>query len=91
MIKKWPEIIMYSRPLCGDCIRSKNFLENNQIPFQEINILEKASSIEEMKKINKGRESVPTIIINNNTVIIEPTDYDLMKAITKELDITETK
>ena len=44
-----------------------------------------------MKKINKGRESVPTIIINNNTVIIEPTDYDLMKAITKELDITETK
>ena len=91
MIKKWPEIIMYTRPLCSDCVRSKKFLENNQIPFKEINILENNSAKQEIKKINKGRESVPTIIINNNTVIIEPTDSDLMKAITKELDITETK
>ena len=91
MIKKWPEIIMYSRPLCSDCIRSKNFLENNHIPFKEINILENESAIKSMKKINNGKESVPTIIINNNTVVIEPTDDELIKAITKELDITETK
>ena len=42
-----------------------------------------------MKKINNGKESVPTIIINNNTVVIEPTDDELIKAITKELEITE--
>lgn len=89
MIKKWPQIIMYSRPLCIDCIRSKNFLENNDIPFKEINILENESAIKSMKKINNGKESVPTIIINNNTVVIEPTDDELIKAITKELEITE--
>tara|TARA_B100000029_G_C17561392_1_gene953522 strand:- start:1746 stop:2024 length:279 start_codon:yes stop_codon:yes gene_type:complete len=89
MRKKWPEIIMYSRPLCSDCIRSKNFLENNHIPFKEINILENPSAKKDMKKINNGRESVPTIIINNNTVVIEPTNYELMAAITKELKITE--
>ena len=72
-----------------DCIRSKNFLENNHIPFKEINILENESAIKSMKKINNGKESVPTIIINNNTVVIEPTDDELIKAITKELEITE--
>ena len=31
MKSTYPKIVMYSRNLCSDCIRSKNFLEKNQI------------------------------------------------------------
>ena len=40
MKSTYPKIVMYSRNLCSDCIRSKNFLEKNEIPFEEINIIE---------------------------------------------------
>ena len=89
MIKQWPEIIMYTRPLCVDCVRSKNFLNKNKIPFKEINILEDNPAQQKVKKMNKGRESVPVILLNNSTVIIEPTDYELIKAIEKESKITD--
>ena len=36
----YPEILMYSRNFCSDCVRSKAFLDNNKIPYKEINILE---------------------------------------------------
>ena len=43
MERNYPKILMYSRNLCSDCIRSKNYLEKNEIPFEEINIIENAS------------------------------------------------
>ena len=76
---------MYTRPFCGDCLRSKNFLNQNEIPFNEVNILTDNSAKQKVKKINKGREIVPTIVLNDNTIIIEPTDNDLMIAIETEL------
>ena len=62
----YPKILMYSRSFCSDCVRSKAFLDNNNIPYTEINILEDTKAQEKVISLNNGRATVPTIIINNS-------------------------
>ena len=82
----YPKILMYSRNMCSDCIRSKNYLEKNQIPFEEINIIENPEFKETVEKLNNGRQTVPTIIIENKSekiILSEPSDLELGISIKK--------
>ena len=86
MKSTYPKIVMYSRNLCSDCIRSKNFLEKNEIPFEEINIIENPQFKETVESLNNGRQTVPTIIIENNSekiILSEPSDAELLISIKK--------
>ena len=83
---KYPKILMYSRDLCSDCIRSKAFLDHNAIPYEEINILRDERAKTLVINLNKGKATVPTIIIgdeNNNIILSEPSDTELSIAISK--------
>ncbi len=82
----YPKILMYSRNMCSDCIRSKNYLEKNQIPFEEINIIENPEFKDTVEKLNNGRQTVPTIIIENEKekiILSEPSDLELGISIKK--------
>ncbi|MEC8440270.1 MAG: glutaredoxin family protein [Chloroflexota bacterium] len=86
MKSTYPKIVMYSRNLCSDCIRSKNFLEKNEIPFEEINIIENPEFKETVESLNNGRQTVPTIIIENQSekiILSEPSDAELLISIKK--------
>tara|TARA_B100001741_G_scaffold93666_1_gene76823 strand:- start:278 stop:547 length:270 start_codon:yes stop_codon:yes gene_type:complete len=86
MKSTYPKIVMYSRNLCSDCIRSKNFLEKNEIPFEEINIIENPQFKEKVENLNNGRQTVPTIIIENQSekiILSEPSDAELLISIRK--------
>ena len=86
MKSTYPKIVMYSRNLCSDCIRSKNFLEKNEIPFEEINIIENPQYKDTVESLNNGRQTVPTIIIENRSekiILSEPTDVELSISIKK--------
>ena len=86
MKSTYPKIVMYSRNLCSDCIRSKNFLEKNEIPFEEINIIENPQFKETVEGLNNGRQTVPTIIIENHSekiILSEPSDAELLISIKK--------
>ena len=90
MVKiKYPNITMYSRTMCSDCVRSKAFLDKNKIPYKEINILEDKEAQKYVININNGEARVPTIIIDNqdNKIILsEPSDLELSMAISKFID-----
>ena len=82
----YPKILMYSRNLCSDCIRSKNFLEKNEIPFKEINIIDEPQYKSIVEKLNNGKQTVPTIIIENGNekiILSEPTDSELSISVAK--------
>jgi len=70
-------IRMYSTNWCGDCRRSKRFLQEHQIPFEEINIEHDLRAAEFVVKINKGARSVPTIIFPDGSVLVEPSNLVL--------------
>ena len=86
MKSTYPKIVMYSRNLCSDCIRSKNFLEKNEIPFEEINIIENPQYKDTVESLNNGKQTVPTIIIENRSekvILSEPSDAELLISIKK--------
>jgi|TARA_B110000438_G_scaffold191321_1_gene182955 glutaredoxin len=86
---KYPNITMYSRSMCSDCVRSKAFLDKNKIPYKEINILEDTQAQKIVINLNDGEARVPTIIIDNqdNKIILsEPSDLELSMAISKFID-----
>lgn len=55
---------MYSTTWCGDCQVTKTFLKKLAIPFEEVNIEEHPDAAEYVMKVNNGKRSVPTLVVN---------------------------
>lgn len=70
-------IVMYSTTWCGDCKRSKHFLDSHKVEYQEINIEEDEKAMNYVKKINNGMNSVPTIVFSDGSILVEPTNHEL--------------
>ncbi len=74
-------IIMYGTEWCGDCVRSRRLLTNHNIPFQWIDIDKDKTARQFVRNINHGNSSVPTIVFPNGTILVEPSDDELLKII----------
>ncbi len=48
-----PEVIIYTAPLCGNCVRAKKFLADKGIAFTEKSILIPKNFTERLKLLNK--------------------------------------
>ncbi|MBI3956302.1 NrdH-redoxin [Candidatus Gottesmanbacteria bacterium] len=70
-------IIVYWRPLCADCNRSKAVLDGYGVIYSAVNILEDRTAQVAMMEVNGGVESVPTIVFPDGSVLIEPSDKAL--------------
>jgi glutaredoxin-like protein len=70
-------IRMYSTTWCGDCRRSKRFLQEHQIDFEEINIENDPEAAAVVISLNRGMRSVPTIVFPDGSVLVEPSNTAL--------------
>jgi len=68
---------MYSTTWCPDCRRSKQFLDQHGILYTSIDIDKDAQAARKVLDINGGMRSVPTIIFQDGTVLVEPTNREL--------------
>lgn len=80
------KVTMYGAEWCGDCRRSKKFMEGNGVEFNYINVEEDLSAAEKVKEINNGMQSIPVIVFEDGTHLTEPSDMDL-KAKLESLNI----
>jgi mycoredoxin len=71
------KIVIYGAEWCGDCRRSKRFLDRNNVAYEYINIEEDAAATEKVIEINGGMKSIPVIIFEDGTHMTEPSDIDL--------------
>lgn len=55
--------IIYSKPSCPFCVKVKSFMEENGLPFKELNILEDENALEFMH--NVGHKTVPQVYDEN--------------------------
>lgn len=69
--------VIYGTEWCGDCKRSKAFLLEHEIPFEWIDVDEDQESAEKVKEINNGKRSVPTIIFDDGSILVEPSNGQL--------------
>ena len=68
---------MYGAEWCGDCRRSKRFLDSNNVTYTYINVEADASASEKVIEINGGMRSIPVILFSDGTHLTEPSDNAL--------------
>jgi len=80
------KIVMYGADWCPDCIRSKRFLEEHNLEYEYKDIAKDPSLgdkvIELNVKLGNGpNRSIPTIIIDDKTILSEPSNEELVNAL----------
>jgi len=61
-------VIVYSTPTCPFCIRAKQFLKENNIAFQDIDVSVDHAKAQEMIK-KSGQMGVPVLEIGGDIVV----------------------
>ena len=70
-------IVIYGADWCSDCRRAKQFMDEHNIQFEWIDIEVNEEARETVKKINNGRRIIPTIIFQDGSVLVEPSNTAL--------------
>ena len=81
------KITMYGTSWCGDCLRAKDFLERHKIQYLWVNVDSDTEGLNYVKKVNDGKRIVPTIVFEDGSVMVEPTNAELAKKLTSGIDI----
>lgn len=68
------KVIVYGTNWCGDCFRTKKFLEKFGVDFKFINIDQNHVAEKFVRGVNHGMRSVPTLVFEDGSIIVEPTD-----------------
>jgi len=80
-------IKMYGTTWCGDCKRSRAFLEEKGVEYEFIDIKKDKAAMKYVKKVNKGMRTVPTVMFDDGSVLVEPSNEELGKKLGKKLGI----
>ncbi|KPK98854.1 MAG: glutaredoxin [Omnitrophica WOR_2 bacterium SM23_72] len=59
---------VYSTPTCPWCIRTKQFLKDNNIPFEDVDVSSNQQAAEEMIQ-KSGQMGVPVLDINGQIIV----------------------
>jgi ubiquinone/menaquinone biosynthesis C-methylase UbiE/glutaredoxin len=70
-------ITLYGAPWCGDCRRATHWLDTHGIAYDYINIDHDAQAAAQVLRINGGLRSVPTIVLPDGSVLVEPSHQEL--------------
>jgi mycoredoxin len=66
------QITVYGTPWCGDCKRALRVLDQHQASYQYINIEADDRARSYVEQVNRGSQSVPTIVFPDGSVLVEP-------------------
>ena len=78
------EIKMYGTTWCGDCKRAKAFFEKHNIGYDWFDTDENEDFENYVKSLNNGNRIVPTILFEDSSMLVEPSDDDLAKKLLVE-------
>ena len=68
------KITLYTASWCGDCRRTKQFLRERGVEFDEVNIDESPEAEELVLRVNDGRRKVPTVEVEGRYFACSPFD-----------------
>lgn len=75
------ELKVYGAPWCPDCRRSKAFLSEHRISYDWIDIDQDADALAYVEELQNGGRSIPTVILPDGGMLIEPSDEELAQAL----------
>lgn len=72
-------IIVYGTTWCGDCHRARKFFEKNGVDYEWVNIDLDKNGERVVLEVNNGNRSVPTIIFEDGSILVEPSTVELLE------------
>ena len=72
-------LIVYGTSWCGDCHRTRRFLDQNAIPYEWIDADKDENGMRRVLEINHGMRSVPTVVFPDGSVLTEPSNGQLAR------------
>ena len=73
-----PNLTVYGALWCPDCRRSKQFLAEHRIPYRWIDIEQEPDAQETVRRLNDGRQIIPTIVFDDGgPILAEPSNAEL--------------
>ncbi len=72
-------ITVYGAYWCPDCRRSKKFLGEQMVHFKWIDIEQDQAGRAFVEKINHGKRIIPTIVFDDGSFLVEPSNAELAK------------
>ena len=66
-------ITVYGAPWCPDCRQSKQFLGEQRVGYNWVDIDQDQEGREYVQQINDGKQIIPTIVFPDGSVLVEPT------------------
>lgn len=65
-----PQVVMYCRSWCGDCMRAKRWLQDHDIAYTEIDIEREPDGAEVVRSI-AGKIVTPTFVIGDGETCVD--------------------
>ncbi len=70
-------ITVYGAPWCPDCRRAKQFLGEQRIAYEWIDIDLNEAARDYVQQVNDGKQIIPTIIFEDGSLLVEPSNAEL--------------
>ena len=75
------ELRIYTTVTCGQCWVLKLWLKRQAIPYKEIGIENDAEARRFVRRVADGYMSVPTVVLPDGRVLVEPTHAQMQAAL----------
>ena len=70
-------LTVYGAPWCPDCKRSKQFLGEQRVPYNWVDIDQDEEGRRYVQEANNGRQIIPTILFEDGSILVEPSNAEL--------------
>ncbi len=72
-----PKITVYGAPWCPDCTRSKQFLGEQRVLYNWVDIDKDEAGRQYVQEVNDGKQIIPTIVFEDGSILVEPSNAEL--------------
>jgi len=74
-------IVVYGTTWCPDCKRSKQFLGDQRVHYHWVDIEQDSEAMATVERINGGKRIIPTIVCPDGSILVEPSNAELARAL----------
>ena len=71
------DVLVYMTAWCGDCRATLRWLDEAGVAYRKVNIDRNAAAAQRVMELNEGRRSVPTIVVDGEHRLTEPSASEL--------------
>ena len=72
-----PKITVYGAPWCPDCKQSKQFLGEQRVRYNWVDIDDDEEGRQRVQELNDGKQIIPTIVFEDASILVEPSNAEL--------------